>query len=110
MKGRGGAERGREQTPDQLAWASSSRQGVTWSGGRLAGAGHSADPSWLGTLAGHLTSLPLALLGNGFTDDKMGRRDQFLRRSLGEMKCPKCGFLDKAAPWGGVWGSSKEKT
>ena len=28
MKGRGGAERGNEQAPDQLAWARFSRQGV----------------------------------------------------------------------------------
>ena len=48
-------------------------------GRRLAGAGHSADPSRLGARAGHLTLLPLALLGNGFTDDKTGRRDQVLK-------------------------------
>ena len=35
-------------------------------------------PGW-GTRAGHLTPLPLALLGNSFTDYKMHRRDQVLK-------------------------------
>lgn len=51
-------------------------------------------PGW-GARAGHLTSLPWALLGNGFTDYKSTEETRFLRLLLGEMKCPKCSFLER---------------
>ena len=109
MKGQGGAERGREQTPDQLAWASSSRQGVTWSGGDLPGQATALTlPGWELGQATSLFCLWLCWVTVSLMI-KRAEETRFLRRSLGEMKCPKCSFLDKAAPWGGVWGSSKEK-